>query len=221
MKMRSSRPSFFGVALGVLIVACGGHTPPPYDNPPVLANRDDIEAAMRAVGAGLEARVVLFLRIDASGQVQSVRVGRSSGSVELDDAAMWIGRQMRFEPARSEGKAVPALVEIPVTFDVVKQVVRSARLRNSEEIAARIVREHGDVRGKARFRILVGTEGWVIDRQDRRPFSEAAQAAARKLIDDVMFTPAYRGDRAIVSWVMLIFEFAGPETRVYIDAPGA
>ncbi len=221
MKMRSSCPTLVGAALVVVITACGGHNPPPYDSPPRLTNREDIEAAMRAVGAGLEARVVLLLRIDATGQVQSVRVGRSSGSADLDDAALWIGQQMRFDPARSEGEAVPALVEIPVTFDVVKHVVRPARLRNADEIAGRVVNQYGDIRGTARFRILVGTEGWVLDRQDRRPHDEAAQNAAGKLIDDLMFTPAYRGDHSVVSWVVLVFKFAGPETRVYIDAPGA
>jgi TonB family protein len=219
--MRFSCPAFFGTALLVAVTACGSHAPPQYDSPPVLANRDEIQAAMRAVGAGLEARVLLLIHVDTTGRVASIRVKKSSGSNELDDAAEWIGRQMRFEPAIDDGRAVAALVEIPVRFDVVRMAVRPARLRNAEEIEARIVRDFGDTRGTARFRVSIGPEGWVQETQDRSPYDDAAQRAARRLIDDLRFWPSYHGDSARASWVILVFEFAGPETRVYIDAPGA
>ena len=221
MAMRFICPARLGTALlAAAVMACGRHAPPQYDSPPVLINRDEIEAAMRAVGAGLEARVLLLIHVDTTGQVASNRVKRSSGSVDLDDAAEWIARQMRFSPAIDEGRAVAALVEIPVRFDVVKQVVRPARLRNGSEIEARIVRDFGDVRGIARFRVSVGPEGWVQEAQDRSPYDEEAQRAARRLIDDLRFSPSYSGDSARASWVSLIFEFAGPETRVYVDAQG-
>ena len=221
MAMRFNCPTRLGAALlTAAVMACGGHAPPQYDSPPVLVNRDEIEAAMRAVGAGLEARVLLLIHVDTTGQVASIRIKRSSGSVDLDDAAEWIGRQMRFEPAIDDGRAVAALVEIPVRFDVVRQVVRAARLRNAAEVEARIVRDFGDVRGNARFRVSVGPEGWVQEAQDRSPHDDEAQRAARRLIDDLRFSPSYSGDSARASWVILIFEFAGPETRVYIDAPG-
>ncbi len=121
MSARFTRAMLPAAAVLCPILACGGNPQPVYDSPPTLANRDEITAAMAAVGAGLEARVVLQLRIDEHGYVQDVRVSRSSGNEELDDAATWIGEQMRFEPARHEGRAIAALVEVPVTFDVVKQ----------------------------------------------------------------------------------------------------
>ena len=119
------------VAVLLALPACSSKSPPPYDSPPVLANREEITAAMRAIGAGLEAKVVLQVRVDDQGFVREARVEKSSGLPELDDAAVWIGEQMRFQPARHNGKAVAALVEVPVTFDVVSQVVRSPKLKNA------------------------------------------------------------------------------------------
>lgn len=210
-----------GLVTLLMLSGCGTRRSPSYDSPPVLANREEITAAMRAVGAGLEARVVLLVRVDSKGRVEGVRVGRSSGNDELDNAAMWIGEQMRFDPARYEGAAVAALIEIPITFDVVSRVVRPVRLRNAEEIAGYVIRDHGELRGTARFRVHVGPEGWVREVKDRWPHDREVQDAARPLIEDLKFWPAYRGDSAKSSWVNLTFEFAGPATRIYLDSPGA
>jgi hypothetical protein len=133
---------------------------------------------------------------------------------------MWIGEQMRFEPARYKGEAVAALIEIPITFDVVKRVVRSVRLRNADEIASQIIRDHGELRGTARFRVHVGAEGWVREVKDRWPHDRDVQGEARQLIDELKFWPAYHGDRAKGSWVNLTFVFAGPTTRIYLEDPG-
>jgi TonB family protein len=198
--------------------ACSRNPPPAYDSPPVLANREEITAAMRAVGAGLEARVVLHLRVDEKGYVRDVRIADSSGLPELDDAALWIGEQMRFEPARYEGKPVAAWVEVPVTFDVVSRVVRAARLRNAEEVAAIMARDYPDLRGTARLRVQVGAEGWAKEIQERRPYDRDVMRAARELIEErIKFWPAYKGGRQVATWVNLTVEFAGPKSRVYID----
>ncbi len=123
---------------------------------------------MRAVGAGLETRVVLLLRVDEAGRAQDLRIVRKSGVPELDDAALWIGEMMRFEPARYQGRPVPAWVEVPVTFDVVTPVIHPPRLRNAEVVAAEIARDYPDLRGVARFRVEVDGVGWVSGVRDRR-----------------------------------------------------
>lgn len=200
------------------ILACGGNPQPVYDSPPILANREEITAAMSAVGAGLEARVVLQLRVDDRGYVQDVRVARSSGNDELDGAATWIGEQMRFEPAQYEGRAIAALVEVPITFDVVKQIVRPPRLRNARHVEAIIARDYPELRGTARFRLQIGTEGWVGKVEGRFPSDEEVVRAARDLIDDhIKFWPAYKQGRAATGRVNLTIEFAGELSRVYLE----
>ena len=199
-------------------LACGGNPQPVYDSPPILANREEITAAMSAIGAGLEARVVLQLRVDDRGYVQDARVARSSGNEELDDAATWIGEQMRFEPAQHEGKAIAALVEVPITFDVVKQIVRPPRLRNAQHVAAIIARDYPELRGTARFRLQIGTEGWVGKVEERFPSDEEVMRAARDLIDDhLKFWPAHKEGRAALGWVNLTIEFAGELSRVFLE----
>lgn len=218
MSARLSLSVVPAIAAVCWILACGANPQPVYDTPPVLANRDEITAAMTAIGAGLEARVILQLRVDDRGYVQDVRVIRSSGDGELDDAAAWIGEQMRFEPALHEGKTVAALVRIPITFDVVKQVVRPPRLRNAELVEGIIARDYPELRGTARFRLHIGTEGWVGKVEQRYPSDEAVMRAARELIDDhLKFWPAYKEGRAATGRVDLLIEFAGELSRVVLE----
>lgn len=218
MKARSILVALVGV-LGLFgFSACGGHNPPQYDSLPILVNRDEITAAMAAVGAGLKARVILLINVDDRGHVRNVRVGQSSGSGDLDDAAVWIGQQMRFEPARSEGNAVAALVRVPVSFDVVSHVVRPARLRNAEALAAVMARDYPDVAGTVRFRVRVGPEGWVQEAQARRPGDDQALKAAHELLEGLEFWPAYEAGKGVASWVTVAFHFAGEGSRIYIES---
>ncbi len=219
MKTRpgSSHPLLVAALLAAL--GCGGHRPPPYDVPPVLANREEITSLMGAVGAGLEAQVVLQMHVDEQGRVQGVKVIRESGVADLDDAALWIGEMMRFEPAQYEGRPVPAWVQIPVTFDVVTRVAGHPRLRNGPAVAAEIARDYPELTGVARFRVQVNADGWITAVRDRDPSDPEARNVARELVGRLAFVPAYRGGRDIAAWVNIVFEFDGPESRVYIETP--
>lgn len=216
-RLGSSHPAF--VAAVLMALGCGGYRPPAYDVPPVLANREEITAAMRAVGAGLEARVVLRLYVDEEGRVGNAKITRRSGVAELDDAALWIGETMRFEPARYEGRPVPAWVEIPVTFDVVKRIADEPRLRNAAAVAALIARDYPDVRGVARFGVKVSIDGSIAEVRERRTSDPDVIKSARELIDQLDFLPAFRGRGEVTAWVELVFEFAGPDSRVFIESP--
>lgn len=209
--------SAFLVTVAQLAAACSRHVPPSFDTPPVLANRDEITEALRAVGAGLETQVVLLVRLDEQGYVGDVSVAESSGDRQLDDAAVWIGERMRFEPARHEGKAVPCLVRIPVTFDVVTQLIRDPRLRNAESIVSTIIEEYADLRGTARLRVEVGPDGTVLAVRERESSAPEALRAARRLTTRLVFWPAVSSGREITAWVDVVFEFDGAESRVYIE----
>lgn len=215
-RLGKSHPGFVVAAL-VATLGCGAHRPPAYDVPPVLANREEVTAAMRAVGGGLEAQVILQMRVDEQGRVQEVKVIRESGVADLDDAALWIGEMMRFEPAQYEGHPVAAWVQIPVTFDVVTRVAGEPRLRNAPAVAAEIARDYPDVAGVARFRVQVGADGWITAVRDRNPSDAEVRKIARELVGKLTFVPAYRGGRDVAAWVNIVFEFDGRETRVYIE----
>lgn len=60
--------------------------------------------------------VLLLVAIDAAGHPVRVEVRRSSGFPLLDRAAVQAVRESEFAPGLSNGRPVPAEVEVPVTF---------------------------------------------------------------------------------------------------------
>jgi TonB family protein len=94
-------------AAGALRV--GGNVRPPvkvFDVPPV---RPEL-----AVSANVRGIVILEVTIDADGVVKHVRVLRSIPM--LDAAALEAVRQWRYEPTTIDGKAVPVVMTVSVTF---------------------------------------------------------------------------------------------------------
>lgn len=217
MSRRSGLSQLTVAAILALSASCGGKARPAYDTPPVLANRDEVTDALRAVGSGLEARVVLLLNVDEKGRVTEVRIGRSSGDEGLDDAARWVGERMRFSPAMYEGEPVAALVEIPVTFDVVERALRPPRLRNADLIVAIITTDYADLEGSARVKVRVNAGGGVGLVKDMRGSSRAITRAAGKLAQGLKFWPAFRDFRPVEVWVDVVIEFAGARSRVVVE----
>lgn len=78
--------------------------------PPVYPRRD---RELRVTGT-----TVLRALVDREGRTREVRVWRSSGSASLDDAAASAARRWAFAPARRDGRAIEAWVEIPVRFEL-------------------------------------------------------------------------------------------------------
>lgn len=64
----------------------------------------------------LEGTVLLLVSIDVAGQVTGIGLLQSCGHQVLDRAALAAVRAWRFNPARQDGVAVAARVEVPVRF---------------------------------------------------------------------------------------------------------
>ena len=96
----------------------------PMTRPPELRNHEHVSQALtdlyppvlRDAGIGGTAKIWIF--IDRNGAVQDVRIDETSGYDALDAAALRVGRQMTFEPARNGGEAVPVWISLDVTFQV-------------------------------------------------------------------------------------------------------
>lgn len=69
-----------------------------------------------ALAQGWDGQVLLRLRVSIDGNVQQVRVERSSGHEILDRAALRAARNWLFFPAREAGVPVVAEVKVPVVF---------------------------------------------------------------------------------------------------------
>ena len=65
---------------------------------------------------GEQGEVELELEVGADGRVSSVRVARSSGFAELDDAALAAVRTARFIPAKSGNRSVPSVARLKLRF---------------------------------------------------------------------------------------------------------
>ena len=79
------------------------YAPPPFYPPAAKA-------------AQQQGRVLLNVDVDAAGNVTGVAVKQSSGFPLLDEAAMQAVRVWKFEPARTNGAAVPSRTEQSIEF---------------------------------------------------------------------------------------------------------
>lgn len=199
-------------------VSCSGNPAPAYDTPPTLANRQEITDALRAVGSGMEAKVVLMVHVDHQGRVRQVRIEESSGDEGLDDAALWVGERMRFEPATYQGRKVPAVVQVPVKFDVVVSPLREPRIRNADDVVEMMATEYGHVEGAVKLRIRVNMEGSVQFVKTVEGTDSSAMDAAGKLVHELVFWPAFKSFRPVEVWVNIYFNFAGPDSEVRIES---
>ncbi len=68
--------------------------------------------------AGVEGETLLRLFVDVEGNVDTMRVERTSGYPAFDSAAVEGARDLRFEPARRGEETVGAWVLLPVQFDL-------------------------------------------------------------------------------------------------------
>ena len=66
---------------------------------------------------GVEGEVLLRVHITASGDVDSVRLERSSGQAELDRLALEGASELKYHPARQGDRGVAVWAMLPVRFE--------------------------------------------------------------------------------------------------------
>lgn len=89
----------------------------PAASAPVLERSPHPRYPARAQRRGESGEVVLSIDVDARGRVARASVASSSGSKDLDRAALDAVRRWRFRPAMRDGRPVPATVTVPIAFD--------------------------------------------------------------------------------------------------------
>lgn len=99
-----------------------GPTTTPYTRAPALLNPGDIQSFLlrkypsSLQTAGLGGRAVLWLLIDANGEVLKAILHTTSGYAQLDKAALDAVPRMEFSPAVNNGRRVPVWVQQPINF---------------------------------------------------------------------------------------------------------
>ncbi|WP_048863183.1 energy transducer TonB, partial [Acidisphaera rubrifaciens] len=94
----------------------GPHTAPPTEDHTIrnIPPRYPREAARR----GEQGRVVLLLRIGTEGAVLNAAVYQTSGSPDLDAAAMKAVMSWHFHPAQQDGFPVESTIPYSFTFEL-------------------------------------------------------------------------------------------------------
>jgi protein TonB len=110
------------VALAAAVAACGrggGADAKPGTEMPIAINSESpFQYPADLFDQGVEGEVRLRLFVDAQGQVlaESTRVASSSGTPAFDSAAVRGAAELRFAPARRDGKAMGMAFYQPVIF---------------------------------------------------------------------------------------------------------
>jgi periplasmic protein TonB len=104
--------------------------PPPTREPPRAASAAPSQTSApvaidtpapryppEALRRGVSGEVLLRIEVDADGRPHAMDIVRSSGSRELDRAALVAARGWRFRPALRDGRPVAATVQVPIQFD--------------------------------------------------------------------------------------------------------
>jgi TonB family protein len=96
----------------------------PYTVKPELLNRDEANRALlkeyppdlrqKKIGG----TILVWLLVDENGRVTKAQVRESSGSVQLDAAALSVSQVMRFSPAKLREQTVAVWITIPIVFKV-------------------------------------------------------------------------------------------------------
>jgi protein TonB len=106
-----------GLASAVLalgLAGCAGDGQ--VEQPSPLYGDVPIEYPLHLWDQDLEGETLLRVRVTDVGQVDSVEVLETSGHPAFDSAAVEGAKQLRFTPARKNGKRIKVWAEVPVHF---------------------------------------------------------------------------------------------------------
>lgn len=112
---RRSLPTLVVALIGAGVVG-GCADDRPVEPPQILYGEDPIDYPLDLYDQAEEGEVVVRVRVDERGTVDSVEVAESSGSTGLDQAALTSLRTTKFTPARQGEERVRAWVTVPVRF---------------------------------------------------------------------------------------------------------
>lgn len=102
------------VAALVAAMGCGGEGE--IEQPTPLFADVPIQYPLHMWDQDMEGETVLRVRVNDVGAVDSVEVLESSGYASFDSAAVAGARDLRFSPARRDGKRITVWAEVPVYF---------------------------------------------------------------------------------------------------------
>jgi protein TonB len=126
--VRNTRLSFIALTVMAIVAGCknGDGSSLPFqtvgrqpDVAPVMLNKElPFRYPPALYAQKVQGNVTLRIFIDREGAIvsDSTRIAETSGFTALDSAAMKGSRDLKFEPAKTQGQAVPVSILLPVFF---------------------------------------------------------------------------------------------------------
>jgi TonB family protein len=111
---RSTRRALVFLCAVLAASACAGDQD--LERPAPLYGEVPIDYPLDLWDQDVEGETLLRVRVTDMGGVDSVVVSQSSGHDAFDSAAIAGARQLRFKPARKNGKRIQVWAEVPVHF---------------------------------------------------------------------------------------------------------
>lgn len=102
------------LVVAVAVVGCGGEGE--VEQPRPLLGQVPIEYPLHMWDQDMEGETLLRVRVGDTGVVDSVQVLESSGYASFDSAAVAGALELRFTPARRDGKRIEVWAQVPVRF---------------------------------------------------------------------------------------------------------
>ena len=104
------------LALMTAALAGGCATDQQIEQPTPLYGEGPIDYPLELWDSDVEGKTLLRVRVTDMGRVDSVVVLESSGHEAFDSAAVDGALELRFQPARKNGKRIEVWAEVPVHF---------------------------------------------------------------------------------------------------------
>lgn len=126
MRIHAGRTAVALMSVAVLAGCNNGDSNLPFqtvgrqpDLPPVMLNKElPFRYPPALYAQKVQGNVTLRIFIDSQGAIvpDSTRIAETSGFTALDSAAMKGSRDLKFEPAKTQGQPVPVSILLPVFF---------------------------------------------------------------------------------------------------------
>jgi protein TonB len=82
---------------------------------------DEVPDDLRSAGIGGVAHLSVYIDVDGQVPPDKVELMKSSGNDQLDQAAVRVAGQMRYQPACRDGRPMGVFTEVPIQFSVTEE----------------------------------------------------------------------------------------------------
>ncbi|MDH5760428.1 MAG: energy transducer TonB [Gemmatimonadota bacterium] len=103
-----------GVVVPLIAFGCGGDGV--IEQPTPMFGEAPVAYPLELWDRNVEGETLLRVRVTNVGEVDSVEVAESSGHPAFDSAAVAGARELKFRPARRDGKRIRVWAEVPIRF---------------------------------------------------------------------------------------------------------